>query len=82
MEVRAEISGVYAGLGSFVVMYILWPAVTSISLSPSLTYNSQNNLIISCFIHIIYYKNIYVYKKYLYLEWRPNLDVIPLKDVV
>lgn len=37
IEVRAEISGVYAGLGSFVVIYILWPAVTSISLSPSFT---------------------------------------------
>lgn len=42
MEVRAEISGVYAGLGNLVVMYILCPAVTSISLSPNFTCDTKH----------------------------------------
>lgn len=37
MEVRALISGVYEGLGSFVVRYSVKPVNTSTSLSPSFT---------------------------------------------
>ena len=38
MEVRAEISGVYTGLGSLVVMYRPKPSITSHSLSPTFTW--------------------------------------------
>ncbi|KAK2185973.1 hypothetical protein NP493_215g00029 [Ridgeia piscesae] len=44
MTVRAEISGVYAGFGSFVVMYNVKPFITSISLSPTFTLYDRPSL--------------------------------------
>ena len=44
MDVRAEISGVYDGFGSFVVMYNVKPFMMSHSLSPTLTFNADPTL--------------------------------------
>ena len=44
MAVLAEISGVYDGLGSLVVMTSLNPFMTSTSLSPTLTLNVDPDL--------------------------------------
>lgn len=45
MAVRADISGVYEGFGSLVVMISLNPFITSTSLSPTFTLNVEPDFI-------------------------------------